>query len=132
VNVVNSAWIGWALAAVAVALGYLKWGWPGVAMALTVVVFWLLLQFNRTLRVMRNAGQAPVGHVANAVMLHSKLKEGMRLIEILPLTRSLGRRVGDEPERFQWADASGDVVQVSLVNGRVTHWTLERAAPEGD
>jgi hypothetical protein len=120
---------GWALAVLAIALGYAQWGWRGVVLALSVVVFWLLLQFSRALRVMRNASHAPVGHVASAVMLNAQLKHGLRLIDILPLTRSLGLRVGDSPERFRWVDAGGDVVLVTLVHGRVTHWSLERAAP---
>jgi hypothetical protein len=49
----NSALVGWALAVAAVAAGYVGYGWPGVVLAVTVVVFWLLLQFSRALRVMR-------------------------------------------------------------------------------
>ena len=61
--------VGWALAALAIAIGYGQWGWSGVVLAFTMIVFWLLLQFSRALRVLRNAGQAPVGQVPNAVML---------------------------------------------------------------
>ena len=82
--------IGWSLAALAVALGHLQWGWRGVVLAVTVIVFWLLLQFGRALRVLRAAGQAPVGHVQSAVMLNAKLHPGLRLPQILALTRSLG------------------------------------------
>ena len=62
----------------ALAAGYVGYGWPGVVLALTVVVFWLLLQFSRALRTLRNAASGPVGQVASAVMLHSRLKAGMR------------------------------------------------------
>ena len=48
-----TAWVGWGLAAAAVAVGYAGYGWPGVVLALGVVVFWLLLQFNRALRALR-------------------------------------------------------------------------------
>jgi hypothetical protein len=55
--------VGWGLAVLAVAAGWLGWGWRGVVLAVTVVVFWLLLQFSRTLRVLRAAGQRPVGTI---------------------------------------------------------------------
>jgi hypothetical protein len=130
----NSTW-GWALALAAVVLGWLQWRWQGVVLAITVIVFWLLLQFSRALRVMRQAGGAPVGHIDSAVMLHSRLRRGMRLMEIIPLTRSLGQRV-DEPggapaaetERFVWTDASGASVHVELAGGRLRSWTLQRPA----
>jgi phosphatidylglycerophosphate synthase len=120
--------VGWALAVLAVALGYVQWGWPGVALGISVIVFWLLLQFSRALRVMKNAGAAPVGHVDSAVMLHSKLAKGMTLMQVITLTRSLGRRTSDAPETFEWTDASGVVVTVELVEGRCTTWRLTRPA----
>jgi hypothetical protein len=122
-----NAWIGWALAVAALAAGYTRYGWRGVALALTVIVFWLLLQFTRALRVLREASGRPVGQVGNAVMLHARLTRGMRLPAVLKLTRSLGRKVADEPETFVWADAGGDEVRVELRAGRVAAWTLTRA-----
>jgi hypothetical protein len=135
----NAMW-GWALAVLAVAVGWMQWGWRGVVLAVTVVVFWLLLQFSRALRVMRLAAGAPVGEVPSAVMLHARLRTGMRLMEILPLTRSLGQRVdaatdtdgaddavpGKNIERFAWRDTSGACVQVVLTDGRLRSWTLRR------
>jgi hypothetical protein len=46
-------WIGWLLALGAPALGYVQYGWRGALLGLTLVVFWLVLQFNRAVRVMR-------------------------------------------------------------------------------
>lgn len=117
---------GWALAAVALAAGGALYGWRGVLLALSIVVFWLLLQFTRVMRAMRIAGQAPVGHVPSAVMLNARLHAGMRLIDIIQLTRSLGEKLSDEPETFAWHDDSGASVQVQLVAGRVQHWVLTR------
>ncbi|HMM87480.1 MAG: hypothetical protein ACLGIT_00155 [Gammaproteobacteria bacterium] len=125
-----NAWVGWALAVLAIAVGYVQYGWRGVVLGVTVVVFWLLLQFGKAMRVMRTAAAAPVGVVGSAVMLHAKLRRGMRLIEILPLTRSLGRKVADDPETFEWRDASGAAVRVQLQRGRCTDWTLSRADGE--
>jgi uncharacterized protein (DUF58 family) len=119
--------LGWALAVAAVAAGYVSYGWPGVALGVTVVVFWLLLQFNRAVRVMRVAADRPVGRVDNAVMLHSKLAAGMRLLDVLKLTRSLGQRVAEDPETFRWQDTGGDAVRVELRGGRLVAWALERS-----
>ena len=132
----NSAWVGWALAVLAVAVGYAGYGWPGVVLAVTVVVFWLLLQFSRALRVMRRAAARPMGLVDNAVMLHARLKPGLQMLQLLPLAHSLGRRVdeggpGATHEVFEWADAGGDRVRVELQGGRVSSYRLLRRAAEG-
>ena len=125
--------LGWGLAAVALAVGYASYGWPGVLLGVSVIVFWLLLQFSRSLRVMRDAGSRPVGSIANAVMLNAKLRTGMRLLDILPHTRSLGTKLADDPETFAWTDGGGDRVVVELTGGRCTAFRLERAAPaDGD
>jgi len=123
----NAATIGWALAVAAVAVGYAGYGWRGVLLAVTVIVFWLLLQFSRALRVMRLAAQAPVGQVPSAVMLHAKLHPGMPLMDVVKLTRSLGRKVRDEPETFAWRDESGAEVEIEFDGGRCKVWRLTRA-----
>ncbi len=128
-----SAWIGWALAVVAVVAGWLLYGWPGVLLAVTVTVFWLLLQFTRALRAMRQAGQSPVGHVGSAVMFNARLKPGLSLLQVIQLTHSLGERLspeGEEPERWRWRDDGHSSVTLSLRRGKLVAWTLER--PPGD
>ena len=97
-------------------------------MAVSVIVFWLLLQYSQALRVMRRAGESPVGHVDSAVMLHAKLKRGMNLLRLVALTRSLGRKVGEAPERYEWADAGGSTLAVVLEQGRLVSWELRRPA----
>jgi hypothetical protein len=126
--VINHPLVGWALAALAVAIGYLQWGWQGVVLAATMIVFWLRLQFSRALRVLRNAGQAPMGRVPNAVMLHARLQQGQRLPQILAITKSLGNKLADDPETFEWRDAGGDAVRVELRHGKLDRWSLQRAA----
>jgi hypothetical protein len=122
--------IGWALAAAALLAGWFGYGWQGVLVAFTVIVFWLLLQFSRALRVMRLAAQAPVGTVPNAVMLHAKLSKGMRMLDIVAINRSLGRKLRDNPETFAWRDDSGAEVEVEFVNGRCARWRLSRTPTE--
>ncbi len=130
-DAVNAA-LGWVLAAAALAMGIAGWGWRGAVLALTVIVFWLLLQFSRSLRVLRGAAGRPLGRVPNVVMLHARLAVGMPLLEILRLTRSLGRRLSEEPEVYAWSDEGGDELRVELRQGRVARWTLQRAAPEDE
>jgi len=125
-----NAFVGWILATVAVAAGYASYGWPGMVLAVTLVVFWLLLQFSRALRALRKAGAAPVGHVGSAVMLHSKLREGMTLVQVLALSGSLGERVAPPhdgaEESWCWRDAGGVTVTVNLSRGRMQSWALQR------
>lgn len=119
---------GWALAAVAVAAGWQGYGWPGVALAASVIAFWLLMQFNRSLRVLRNAGSAPIGHIDSAVMLNAKLQPGMPMIKVVALTKSLGRRVSEEPEQWAWADEGGAEVVIDFERGLCKRWVLNRPA----
>jgi hypothetical protein len=115
------------LALGALAAGWFAYGWQGVVLAVTVIVFWLLLQFSRTLRVLRGAANSPVGHVANAVMLNAKMQQGLRLPAVIGLTGSLGHKVADTPETFAWRDAAGDEVRCEFVDGRCSRWLLSRA-----
>ena len=124
--------LGWGLAAVALAAGWKAYGWPGLALALTVIVFWLLLQFNRAIRVMKNAGSSPIGHVDSAVMLNAKLRAGMPMIKVVTITRSLGHRVAENSETYIWSDAGGCDVVVTFDKGRTQSWMLNRPTRLGD
>lgn len=128
-------WIGWAIAVLALLVGWAGYGWQGVVLAMSVIVFWLLLQFSRITRVMRQAGEAPIGRIDSAVMLNAKLREGMPLIDVLRFTKSLGCRIDAvdssneaADEGFFWSDAGGASVRVLLRNGRIARWQLERPA----
>jgi uncharacterized protein (DUF58 family) len=122
--------VGWALAVAALAAGWFSYGWPGVALAFSVIVFWLLMQFSRSVRVMRDASESPVGRVPSAVMLHSKLRTGLPMLQIVKLTKSLGQRVSESPEAWAWADDSGAEVRILFDKGLCTSWTLNRPTEE--
>ena len=126
--------VGWGLACVALVAGWFGYGWPGLALAVTVIVFWLLIQFNRSVRVMRDASASPVGHVPSAVMLHSKLRTGLPMLQIVKLTKSLGKRLSESPDKSQetwaWADDSGAEVRIVFDKGVCASWTLNRPAEE--
>jgi hypothetical protein len=124
--------IGWSLAVLALAAGYAGWGWRGLGLGATVVVFWLLLQWSRALRVLRLAAGRPKGHVDSAVMLQSRLARGMTLMQVLPLTLSLGEVLptSDGSECFRWTDEGGASVTLTLRGGRLSDWQFSR--PEAD
>lgn len=116
------------LAVAALLVGWHLWGWQGLVVAATVIAFALVLQFNRALRVLRQASDAPVGTVQSAVMFNAKLRAGLSLADVIGMTRSLGRKTADEPETYEWRDAGGDGVEVVFRSGRAASWTLRRAA----
>jgi len=108
------------------------YGWRGVALAASVIAFGLLLQFNRTIRVMRVAAENPVARISNAVMFQAGLREGMSMLQVVRTTRTLGRRVDGGVDDWLWSDASGDAVRLHFERGRLTKWRLERAVPPAD
>ena len=118
--------LGLILAVLALAAGWRLYGWPGIVMAVSVLVFWLLLQFSRSLRVMQNAGRSPVGLVPSAVMLNARLKPGMTLLDIVQVSKALGRQVSADPEVWSWADESGAVVTATLKRAKLESWHLTR------
>jgi len=124
-----NAYVGWVIAAIGLVAGALAWGLRGAALAVSIIVFWLLLQLTRSMRVMRRAAERPVGYVESAVMLQSKLVRGMLLLDVMKLTGSLGRRV--HPARddvWAWADPGGVEVVVTFDDGRCSRWELRRPA----
>jgi hypothetical protein len=123
--------IGWTLAAAGLVTGWLRYGWPGATLALSIIVFWLLLVFNRSIKVMRVAAQSPVGEVASAVMLNAKLSVGMPMLDIVAFTKSLGRRVSEEGETWVWTDSSGSQVAIAFHKGRCRSWVLDRPETPG-
>jgi len=121
--------LGWLLAAAALVVGWWSYGWRGLVLAATVIAFWLLLQFSRAMRVLRNAASAPVGRVPNAVMFHARLRAGVPLADVIRAAGSLGRKTREQPETFAWSDAGDVRVEVEFAAGRVSAWRLHRSDP---
>ncbi len=128
----GSALVGWGLAVAAIAIGYTLYGWPGVILGFTIIVFWLLLQFSRALRVMRAAATNPVAVVESALMAHTRIERGMKMLQVLRETKSLGRRLPHASpgaqESWEWLDRGGDALVVDFLRGRCVAATLVRAA----
>ena len=118
----------WALAAVAVGVGYVQFGWQGVLFAVSMAVFFLLAQFGRALRTLRAAGTRPLGHVDSAVMLNARIKRGMSMLQMVTLTGSLGRQTSKDPDQWTWADPGGAAVVLTFVRGKIRQWELTREA----
>jgi hypothetical protein len=126
-----NARLGWLLAAVFAFLAWRAYDVAGLAFAASAIVFWLLLQFNRAIRVMKSAAASPVGHVASAVMFHAGLARGMTMLQIVTKTRSLGRKIAGSDDDWRWNDAGGTSVVLHFERGRLARWRIERPdAPE--
>jgi hypothetical protein len=119
-------------AALMVLMAYRAYGWAGVALAAGGLLFWLLLHFTRMMQVLKRAANRPVGYVDSAVVLNSKLRQGVNLLHVVGLTRALGKRLSDEgaqPEVFRWVDNGESHVTCTFSGGRLVSWELWRPAP---
>ena len=105
-------------------------GWWGFSLVSSGIVFWLLQLSTRLMQTMERAADQPVGSVANAVMFHAQLHDGLRLLKVIALAASLGQRIPSEDKStdiFEWRDAGGDSVQCHFLEGRLQQWSLSRA-----
>jgi len=105
--------------------GWQYGGWGGLALAVTMMVTYALIQLSRMLRVLRGAANREKGRVASAEALASKLKQGMGLIQVIRLTGSIGDALtpeGQQPEAFRWTDAGGASVTCEFTDGRLVAW----------
>ena len=111
------------------ALAYRSYGWPGIAVVVTFLVFGILLHFTRLMTILKRAANRPIGHVDSAVMLNAKLKPGATLMHVVAMTRALGllRSVKDaQPEVYEWKDAGESVVTCTFVGGKLSQHVLVR------
>ena len=123
------------LGVVVVAAAYRAYGWPGVALAVSGVVMWMLLHFTRMMKVMQRASDRPVGWVDSAVMLNAKLRPGVNLLHVMAMTRSLGELVSEkdaQPERYRWTDGTASSVTCEFANGKLVKWELFRPQAPGE
>jgi len=105
-------------------------GWWGFSLVSSGIVFWLLQLSTRLMQTMERAADQPVGSVANAVMFHAQLHDGLRLLKVIGLAASLGQRipsVDKSTDIFEWRDAGGDSVKCHFHEGRLQQWSLSRA-----
>ncbi len=125
----------WVVGVALIALGYQNYGWPGVAVVLGGIVFWMLLHFTRMMTVLKRAANTPMGHVGSAVMLNTKLKKGVNLLHVMALTRSIGLLQTEkdaQPEIYRWTDGGNSHVTCTFFNGKLQSWELARPPVPAD
>ena len=111
------------------AVGFVSYGWPGVAAVGGGLVMWALLHFTRLMNVMKKAANRPMGYVGSAVMLNAKLQEGVNLMHVVAMTQSLGdlQSAQDaDPEIYRWTDGTQSHVTCEFHHGKLVKWTLFR------
>ncbi len=122
--------VGLPLAGIAgITLAWQRFGWQGVIVFGSALVLWFMLQFNRTMQVLRRAADRPLGHVDSAVMLNAKLKAGVSLLHVTAMTHALGQLQSiknRQPEIYRWRDNSDSYVDATFQDGRLTGWQLVR------
>ena len=110
-------------------LAYRSYGWQGILVVVSFLVFGILLHFSRMMQVLKRAANRPIGHVDSAVMLNAKLKPGVTLMHVVAMTRSLGLLTSfkdEQPEVFAWKDGGESVVTCTFVGGKLAHHVLVR------
>ena len=114
------------LAASALLAGWWSFGWAGLVLAVTVLVFWTILQFNRASSQLRNVADRPKGMVDSVVTLQSKLGHGMTMAEVLAISNSLGQRMNERGNEWLWRDSYGNQIVVTFRRGSVERWSATR------
>ncbi len=123
------------LGVLVISFAYRSYGWSGVAAAVGALVMWGLLHFTRMMQVLKRASGRPIGYVDSAVMLNAKLREGMTLLHVTAMTRSLGELKSvkaQQPELFRWADGSDSHVTCEFFGGKLVKWALQRPVQDAE
>ena len=123
----------WAAIALAFWGVWRQYGGLGVLLGFSMLAFWVTIQFSQVMRVLRRAADRPKGTVAHALKMHVKLKQGMKLVDVIGMTGSLGEMLSppnQQPEVFRWRDPKGDAVTVRFQDGRVLDHQIERVDAE--
>jgi hypothetical protein len=113
----------------AAAVAWQSYGWKGIVVVVSVLMFGILLHFSRMMQVLKRAANRPIGYVDSAVMLNAKLKPGATLLHVVAMTRALGllKSAKDEqPEVFEWKDGTDSTVTCTFVGGKLSHHVLFR------
>jgi hypothetical protein len=118
-----------------VTAAYRFYGWAGVAVAVGLLVMWLLLHFTRMMQVLKRTTNRPIGYVDSAVMLNAKLKPGVTLLHVVAMTKALGELKSakqTQPELYRWTDGTQSHVSCEFHNGKLKKWELVRPLQTGE
>jgi len=125
----------WAAMSVVMWGAWRQYGGLGLLLAFSMLMFWLTIQFSQTMRVLKRAADQPKGTVAHALKLHVKLKPGMKLLNVIGMTGSLGEMLSEpdaQPEVFRWTDPSGSSVTARFLDGRLLEHHIQRAEADNN
>jgi hypothetical protein len=122
----SSKTLGTVLAGSAILIGWAVYGWRGLVLAATVIVFWMILQFNQARRLLQQVAQRPKGRIDSVPRVQSLLAHGMTLAEVLKVTGSLGVAT-DNRDEWMWQDDAGHDIAVTLRRGVVVRWAVSTA-----
>lgn len=117
----NTVMIGSALL-----IGWFLFGWQGAVLSITLIAFWMILQFNQATRTLHDVAQQPKGKIDSIVRVQSKLAHGMTMPEVLRITGSLGVPT-ERRDEWLWQDAAGHEIAVTLRRNVVVRWAVARA-----
>ena len=109
------------LAGLAVIAATWAYGWPGLVVSVSLLVFWGVLQFNRASSLMRDIAHRPRGKVASVVKMQAQLAHGMSMAQLLRITHSLGEPVNDRGD-WRWEDEAGNEIVVIVRRDVVGRW----------
>jgi len=124
----------WMVAVLATVLVWPLYGWRGLALVVSALVLWVLLRLTRFLRIMQLAASQPKAYVDSAVMLHSRLKPGLSLLQVVAMTQTLGQPLSaadQQPEVFAWTDPGQTTLRCEFSQGFLSHWSLLRPDEHG-
>lgn len=117
---------GMVLAGSALLVGGYAYGWRGVVLGITLIAFWMILQFNQATRTLQQAADSPKGAIDSIVRVQAKLAHGMTMEEVLRITGSLGIPT-ERRDEWLWRDSAGHEIAVTLRRGVVVRWAVARA-----
>ena len=119
----------------AAALAWQSYGWKGIAVVVSMLVFGILLHFSRMMQVLKRAARRPIGYVDSAVMLNAKLKPGVTLLHVVAMTKALGELKSvknQQPELYRWTDGAESHVTCEFSGGKLVKWEMVRPAQAED
>lgn len=127
------ALLWWAAIAIVFWGVWRQYGGMGLLLAFSTLMFWFTIQFSQTMRTLKRAAGRPKGTVAHAMRLHLKLKPGMKLLQIIATTGSLGEMLSEpdvQPEVYRWTDPGGSSVTGRFLDGRLLDHHIQRVSDD--
>jgi len=127
--------VGRILVASFIVLASWLYGWQGFIASITFWVFWLILQFNQTVRMLKVLSERPAGVVSSVPKLANQLRKGMSMLEIVKHSQCLGAatNVPELPPQalmaeqiWQWRDSTGMQIKIYTYRECCLYWEVSQ------